>query len=186
MKTGILTILLLTGTTVCLAGETEEKEGLRAEVPAEVSAPDTYVKVGETVPDFTVEMFDGRKIRMSDLKGKVVWLNFWATWCPPCRAELKRVPEEVVKRFGGEADFVFPPISRGETREQVEKFREQNGYTFAMGLDPEAQIFGLFAKQGIPRNFIIDRDGKIRVVEIGYTPAGFEELIGRVSELLQK
>ena len=64
----------------------------------------------------------------------------WATWCPPCRAELKQVQKQIIDRFAGR-DFVFLPISRGETREAVEKFREMQRYTFPMGLDPERKIY---------------------------------------------
>ncbi|MBO5686465.1 MAG: TlpA family protein disulfide reductase, partial [Alistipes sp.] len=86
----------------------------------------TLVKAGMPAPDFTVTMFDGRQLTLSSLRGKVVLLNFWATWCPPCREELARVPQEIIERFRGE-EFVFLPISRGETREAVAAFREQFG-----------------------------------------------------------
>ena len=90
---------------------------------AAVPESKTLVKVGDPVPDFTVKMFDGSTVDIASLKGKVVLINFWATWCPPCRAELKQVQKQIIDRFAGR-DFVFLPISRGETREAVEKFRE--------------------------------------------------------------
>ena len=77
---------------------------------------ETSVKVGDNVPEFVVEMFDGQKIDIKDLKGKIVLINFWATWCPPCQEELKRVQKEIVDRFKGK-DFVFLAISREETRD---------------------------------------------------------------------
>ena len=132
---------------------------------------ETLVKVGDNVPEFVVEMFDGQKIDIKDLKGKIVLINFWATWCPPCQEELKRVQKEIVDRFKGK-DFVFLAISREETREQVKKFRERNGYTFPMGLDPERKIYSKFATATIPRNFIIDKKGKIRHYVINDLPLG--------------
>ncbi len=75
----------------------------------------TLVKAGDKAPDFTVEMFDGTKTSLAELKGKVVLLNFWATWCPPCRQELTRVQKDIIDRFAGR-NFVFLPISRGEKR----------------------------------------------------------------------
>ena len=126
----------------------------------------TLVKVGDTAPDFVVGMFDGSQVRLSDLRGKVVLLNFWATWCPPCRAEMARVDTDVIERFAG--DFVFLPLSRGEARSDVASFREKNGYDFPMGLDSTKSVFGLYASNYIPRNFLIDREGKIAATSVGY------------------
>lgn len=149
------------------------------------TATTTLVKEGMQAPDFTVEMFDGSTQTLSALKGKVVLVNFWATWCPPCREELKRVQQDLVERFAGE-EFVFIPISRGEERETVAAFREQMGYTFAMGLDPERKIYDLFASNFIPRNFLIDKEGKVLVASVGYEPEEFDALITKIEEELKK
>ena len=137
----------------------------------------TLVKAGDKAPDFTVEMFDGTKTSLAELKGKVVLLNFWATWCPPCRQELTRVQKDIIDRFKGNEDFVFLPVSRGETRETVAAFREKMGYTFPMGLDPEQKIYRLYASNYIPRNFLIGKDGKVISATIGYEAPEFDELI---------
>ena len=147
-------------------------------------AKETLVKVGDDVPEFVVEMFDGKKIDIKDLKGKVVLINFWATWCPPCQEQLKRVQKEIIDHFKGK-DFVFLAVSREETREQVAKFRERNGYTFPMGLDPDRKIYSKFATATIPRNFVIDKKGKIVAIEIGYTKESFAELIQKIEKLLK-
>lgn len=145
---------------------------------------ETLVKVGDDVPEFVVEMFDGQKINIKDLKGKIVLINFWATWCPPCQEELKRVQKEIIDRFKGK-DFVFLAISREESKEQVKKFRERNGYTFPMGLDPERKIYSKFATATIPRNFIIDKKGKIVEIEVGYTKESFAKMIEKLERLLK-
>lgn len=145
---------------------------------------ETLVKVGDAVPEFVVEMFDGEKIDIKDLKGKVVLINFWATWCPPCQEELKRVQKEIIDRFKGK-DFVFLAISREDTKDQVAKFREKNGYTFPMGLDPERKIYSKFASSTIPRNFIVDKKGKIVAMETGYSEQSFKELIEKIEKLLK-
>ncbi len=145
----------------------------------------TRVKAGEAAPDFRVEMFDGSTFTLSSLRGKVVLLNFWATWCPPCREELARVPEQIVARFAGCDDFVFLPVARGESREEVAAFRERTGYTFPMGLDPDEKIFGRYAATAIPRNFLIGRDGRIVETLIGYEAEEFDALVARIESLLE-
>ena len=87
---------------------------LFAVIPNNVSAQDqaaeiaktTLVKVGDKAADFTVEMLDGKQITLSKLKGKVVLVNFWATWCPPCREELKHVQKEIIDRFKGKDLYI--------------------------------------------------------------------------------
>lgn len=147
-------------------------------------AKTTLVKVGDVAPDFTVTMFDGEQLTLSKLKGKVVLVNFWATWCPPCREELKHVQKEIIDRFKGK-DFVFLPISRGEKKATVEAFREKAGYTFPMGLDPKQSIFKLFASNYIPRNFLIGKDGKIVYLSVGYDEKEFNELISAIDKALK-
>ncbi len=136
----------------------------------------TLIKKGDKAPDFTVEMVDGEQITLSKLKGKVVVVNFWATWCPPCRQELKIVEKELINRFKGK-DFVFLPISRGEAKKTVEAFRKQNGYTFPMGLDPKQTIYKKYASNYIPRNFVVGKDGKVIYVSVGYEPKEFAEMV---------
>ena len=145
----------------------------------------TLVEVGQQIPEFSVKMFDGTTIDIKQLQGKTVLLNFWATWCPPCRQELARVQKDIIDRFQGK-DFVFLPISREDTFEKIKTFREQNGYTFPMGMDTDRKIFSLFALDGIPRNFIIDKNGKIVYMETGYSEKSFEELIKEIEKTLKK
>ena len=145
----------------------------------------TIAKQGTVAPDFVVEMFDGEQIRLSELRGKVVLVNFWATWCPPCREELTRVQKDIIDRFAGK-DFVFIPISRGEEKQTVAAFRKRMGYTFSMGLDPDQKIFRRYATNYIPRNFLIDRDGKVVLASIGYDTKEFEHLLKTIEKTLAK
>ncbi len=136
----------------------------------------TLIKAGMLAPDFKVEMFDGETIRLSELRGKVVLVNFWATWCPPCREELTYVQADLIDRFKGK-DFVFIPISRGEEYGTVAAFRKRMGYTFPMGLDPDQSIYRKFATNYIPRNFLIDRDGRVVLASVGFTKEEFVEMV---------
>lgn len=157
---------------------------VQAQNQADEIAKTTIVKKGDKAPDFTVEMVDGSKVQLSKLKGKVVVVNFWATWCPPCREELKHVQKELIDRFKGKK-FVFIPISRGEKKEVVEAFRKKMNYTFPMGLDPQQSIYKLYASNYIPRNFVVDKDGKVIYVSVGYTPEEFAEMVKVIEEALK-
>lgn len=142
-------------------------------------AASTIAKVDSQAPDFTVEMLDGQKVTLSQLRGKVVLVNFWATWCPPCREELTHVKTDIIDRFAG-MDFVFLPISRGETREEVAAFRQKMNYTFPMGLDPEQNVYKKFASNFIPRNFLIDRNGTVVAATVGFEADEFKSLIEQI------
>ena len=144
----------------------------------------TLVRGGDMAPDFRVEMLSGERISLSSLRGKVVLLNFWATWCPPCREELSHVQSEIIDRFS-DKPFVFLPVSRGEQRKTVERFISNTGYKFAVGLDPYQEIYGKYATNYIPRNFLIGADGRVLYVSVGYDEADFKELIARIAEALQ-
>ena len=117
-------------------------------------------------------------------KGKLVFINFFATWCPPCRQELTRVQKEIIDRFAGKP-FVFLPVSRGEKRETVEAFREKTGYTFPMGLDSARTVYDRYATDYIPRNFLIDKQGKVILATVGYDDEEFDALIRTIEKTLE-
>lgn len=143
----------------------------------------TLARTGETAPDFTVGMFDGSTVTLSELRGKVVLLNFWATWCPPCREELTHVQSEIIDRFAGR-EFLFLPVSRGESRQDVAAFREKTGYDFPMGLDSTRTVYDRYASNYIPRNFLIDAEGRIVKATVGFEPEEFDELIRAIEATL--
>ena len=144
----------------------------------------TLINQGDKAPDFTVEMVNGEQITLSKLKGKVVLINFWATWCPPCRQELTHVQKEIIDHFKGQ-EFVFLPISRGEKKSVVEAFREKQGYTFPMGLDPKQEIYKKYASNYFPRNFVVGKDGKVIYVSVGFEPAEFANMIKAIEAALK-
>ena len=145
----------------------------------------TIVKDGMVAPDFELTMFDGSVVKLADLNGKVVLLNFWATWCPPCRAELARVEKDIIEKFKGQ-EFVFLPVSRGEKKEVVAAFREKMGYTFPMGLDSDSAVYSKYAVTYIPRNFLIGKDGKVVKASVGYDEAEFAELVELIEKEIKK
>ncbi len=166
------------------AGEKAAEPAAEAEQNPEIAAT-TLVGIGDAAPDFTVEMLDGSRITLSELKGKVVLVNFWATWCPPCREELKHMQKQIADRFAGD-NFAMIAVSRGETRGKVEAFIADNGYRFPVGLDPEQKIYHLFATNYIPRNFLIDARGRVAFIGIGYDEKEFAELIAKIDETIKQ
>lgn len=168
---GLLSFLLLAAG--CIGEETPSPE------------ESTLVGVGEMAPDFTVEMFDGSEVRLSELRGRVVLLTFFASWCPECRDELSVVQRQVLDRFSGD-DFSFLCISRGESRETIAAFRSDYGHSYPMGLDFSASIYGMYATEQVPRNYLLDRTGRIVCLTVGYEASEFEILLQCLESELRK
>lgn len=142
-----------------------------------------HVQVGDMAPDFTLPMYGGGEVSLADLRGKVVLLNFWATWCPPCMLELSVVQEQIIDRFAGE-EFAFIFASRGDTEEQIRATREKRGFRFPMAMDLDQQVFNRYAKRGIPHNYLIDREGRIVHIELGYSPEEFAAFVKLIEQTI--
>jgi len=120
------------------------------------------VKVGDAAPDFTVREAGGKTYRLSDLKGKVVMLQFTASWCGVCRKEMPFIEDEIWLP-GKDKGLLVIGIDRDEPEAIVVKFKADMKISYPLALDPGADIFGIYAQKeaGVTRNVIIDRDGKI-------------------------
>jgi len=120
------------------------------------------VKVGDSAPDFAINEAGGKSYKLSDLKGKVVMLQFTASWCSVCRKEMPFIEEEIWMP-GRKQGLVVIGIDRDEPEATVRKFAADMKITYPLALDPGADIFGLYAEKqaGVTRNIIIDRNGKI-------------------------
>jgi peroxiredoxin len=123
---------------------------------------DYIVKTGDNAPDFIINEAGGKSYKLTDLKGKIVMLQFTASWCSVCRQEMPFIEKEIWKP-AKESGLAVIGIDRDEPLEKVLKFKTDIGVTYPLALDPDADIFGLFAlkEAGVTRNVIIDRTGKI-------------------------
>ena len=145
----------------------------------------TLNKVGDKAPAFSCTTIDGKEINIKDLKGKVIWINFFATWCPPCKKELPVLQKNVYEKYRNNKDFVLVVVGREHTSEELVKFAEEKGYDLPFAPDVERKIFSLYAAQSIPRNVIIDQKGKISLQSIGYTEEDFNNIEEHVAGLLK-
>lgn len=128
--------------------------------PLAVAAP----VVGAPAPDFELETPEGEAIRLSDLKGGVVALNFWATWCVPCRLEM---PDLEARAVAHPDDLTVLGVNFDETPEEVIAFRDELGITFPLLLDPGAVVQRLYRVLGYPTTYFVDEQGIIRIQHIG-------------------
>jgi len=143
----------------------------------------TFVKEGDLAPGFEMQTVDGRKVKLQDMKGKVVWLNFFATWCPPCRQELPEL-EKLYQDLKDNKNFELFVIGREHDSAELKKFITEHGFTFPFVPDPKREIFSKYAAQNIPRNFIIGKNRKIEISSTGYTPEEFKNIIAKLKRLL--
>jgi cytochrome c biogenesis protein CcmG, thiol:disulfide interchange protein DsbE len=126
------------------------------------SRPAVDAAATSPAPDFELTASDGKTVRLSDLRGKVVLLNFWATWCPPCKAEMPDL-NALQAKYGTDRDFVVLGVNDEESAADVVAFAQREGIAFPLLLDPEGRVIEkLFDVRYLPTSMIIDRDGNIR------------------------
>ncbi|MGL4292776.1 MAG: redoxin family protein [Bacteroidales bacterium] len=146
------------------------------------------VRVGEDAPDFSMRLTDGSEVRLSAFRGKVVMLQFTASWCGVCRKEMPYIEKDIWLKHKANPDFVLLGIDKDEPLETVLKFIEQTGVTYPIGLDPNGDIFAMYAdrKAGITRNVIVDREGKIAMLTRLFNETEFSEMTKKIDEMLSK
>lgn len=140
--------------------------------------------VGNTMPDFTVEQVDGTPFHLATYRGKVVVVNFWATWCGPCKVEMPALERDVWQKYKDDPAFAMIAIAREQNTKTVRKFQEKQPYTFPLAVDPKRKTYALFADAGIPRSYIVDRKGTIRFQSIGTRPSDFAQLRRVLAEVM--
>lgn len=161
----------------------------RSQVPVkEIPADYGYiVKIGDKAPDFSTTLADGKKISSAGFKGKIVMLQFTASWCSVCRKEMPFIEKDIWQKYKSNKDFVLLGIDLDEPVEKVKKFQEDIKVTYPLALDPGGNIFGLFAekKAGVTRNVILDKTGKIVYMTRLYKEDEFAEMVKVIDILLK-
>jgi peroxiredoxin len=138
------------------------------------------ISEGQRAPDFDLEMLDGRKVSLSDYRGQVVLLNFWATWCEPCRAEIAAM-EAVLQARQGEP-FVVLGVNYQESREEVRPFVVEVGMTYPILLDATGRVMQTYRAPGLPMSVVVDWEGVIQVRHAGVLTEA--QLVGYLEKLL--
>jgi peroxiredoxin len=142
-----------------------------------------YLFVGDRAPAFQYTDQNGIQRDFSDLKGKVVLINFFTVWCAPCKQELPFLQKAWNDKLKND-DFVLLCIGREHSQEELKEFAQKTGLELPFCPDEGRKIFSLFAKDMIPRNFVINRKGEIIASTIGFNKTEFNSLIRQIEDEL--
>jgi cytochrome c biogenesis protein CcmG, thiol:disulfide interchange protein DsbE len=127
-------------------------------------------RVGNEAPDFRVRLLDGTVAKLSDFRGRPVWLSFWATWCPPCRSESVEIEGAYEEHL--DQGMVVLAIDLGESPGTIKSYVEKAGLSYAIGVDETTQVAALYHVAGLPNHFFIDADGVLREWRVGQLGQG--------------
>ena len=144
------------------------------------------VHLGQYAPNFTAHFPNGDSIKLNELQGKVVMIQFTASWCGVCRKEMPFIERDIWQKYKVRKDFILLGIDLDEPAEKILEFRKSTGITYPLALDSAGKIFYSYAAQGagVTRNVIIDKDGKIVFLTRLYNEDEFEKMKGKIFELL--
>ena len=193
MKKLLMLAFITMAIVSCQSGNKKNAETVVENEPVAVEAttnqPDSVgyiVRLGEVAPDFEMELTDGQKVKLSDLRGKVVMLQFTASWCGVCRKEMPFIESDIWQKHKANPNFALYGVDRDEPVETVKAFAEKTGVTYPLALDPGADHFAKYAdrKAGITRNVLIDKTGKIVMLTRLYNEEEFASLCKKIDEML--
>jgi peroxiredoxin len=149
--------------------------------PDRANQPGTRTHIGQAAPNLVLTTTEGSPFHLADLRGRVILVNFFATWCDPCRLELPQL-QRLWEEFRGNDDFCMIAVGREESPETVKKFQEEQGLGFPVAADPDGSAFAAFATERIPRTYLIDRKGMIVYQCTGY----YEEEMSKLQTLIRR
>jgi thiol-disulfide isomerase/thioredoxin len=182
--TAILAVLLLLTASACTPAdgglETLPAEDKETSAPSDTA--ETEDPSANAVPDFTILDMDGNEVKLSDFFGKPIVLNFWASWCPPCKAELPDF-EAACKKYEGKVTFLMVNLTDGqrETVEVAKDFVASQGYTFPVYFDTKYEAAYAYGVSSIPQTYFINADGSPEARATGMISAAqLEQGIGMI------
>ena len=142
------------------------------------------LSVGAPMPSFKLNSTVYGKVNSADLKGKVVLISMFATWCGPCQLELAAVEKTLWPKYKDNKNFKMLVIGREHTDEDLQKYNERKKFTFPLYPDPKREVFSLFAEKSIPRAYLFDKNGKLIYASMGYTAEEFQKLMETIEAAL--
>ena len=167
----------------------EEVEKSVVDPVAEAVADDRgyIVKVGDQAPDFTIEYLDGTTKKVSELKGKLVMLQFTASWCGVCRKEMPFIENDIWSKYKSNPNFALIGIDLKEDKETTAKFAETMKVTYPLTLDVDGSRFAAYTapKAGVTRNIIIDKDGKIVLLTRLFETEEFNSMVKFIDDYME-
>ena len=166
------------------AQETENTGSAQGETAEKSSDKEASEVQREYAKNFDLESIDGIKAELIDFIGKPIIVNFWATWCPPCKAELPHF-QEAYEEYGDDVQFLMVALVDGyqETRSMVTEFIDENGYSFPVFMDTTGSSVNAYEIYSIPRTIVINAEGEITADYTGAMNAEtLEEIIGKLMQ----
>ena len=160
------------------AAEDKEEKAAKVNDPTELE--------GKPAPGFSLETLDGKPIQLSDLKKNVVVLDFWATWCPPCRKSLPHIEELSKKKDLADKGLKVLAVNAHEDKDKVEKFMKDGNYSFTVPMDKDGAVMKDYGIKGIPTTVVVSRGGKVHKVFVGFGDDSPKELDKAIEEAMKE
>jgi len=139
---------------------------------------------GQSAPDFSLKSFSGETLSLSTYKGEVVMINFWATWCGPCRQEMP-ILDELYSRYE-RAGFKLLGVNIDDDPNRAREMLTELGVSFPVLFDSEKEVSALYAVQAMPVSVMVDREGTVRYTHHGYRPGYEDKYLDQIRELIRE